>query len=402
MKRTFALLALCSGVVACSSTVSRPADNVAFLEVSVTSELPGTEEAPAEFVETDTLVSLSVRALDRNAEPISANGPLSVRIRPGRIVDPDGEVESVAACPGSTSGRPDAPYEVEMVDGEWSGDVTYRYTFGPTRVWLTDDQGNDDREASYVTGVSDTLWYRKPTLSQMQKTDDPETNPLEREFVDVRAEDRELIVTALGAAGFWVTDTVDDPGNYAQLFVYTFNAPEEIVVGDRLSTLAGGNQEYLQSTQFSFPDYESAGDGSWDVPDAAVISDDVLCDDNEMEKYEGALLRAENVSIPSGFGSDTSNEDYADYLEYGQWPVEWADGDCTLYLYTATSIPDFLPTDWSGEPLDYVQGMATQVWDKWVLTVRGSDDLPSELTESSDSKGNSARPAQPPARPHAH
>ena len=386
-------------VLGCSKTASRPADNVAFLEVSVTSELPGSEKAPAEFVEEDTVVSLSVRALDRNAEPIAVNGPLSVRIRPGRIVDPDGEVETVAACPGSTSGRPDAPYEIEMVNGEWSGDVAYRYAFGPTRVWLTDDQGTDERDASYVTGVSDTLWYRKPTLGQMQKTDDPETNPLEREFVEVRTDDREVIVTALSSAGFWVTDTVDDPGNYAQLFVYTFNAPEEIVVGDRLSTLSGGNQEYLQSTQFSFPDYEAAGDGSWDVPDAQVIDDNTLCDDNAMEKFEGALLRAEDVLIPSGFGTDTSDEDYADYLEYGQWPVEWPDGNCTLYLYTATTMPDFLPTDWSGETLEFVQGMATQVWDKWVLTVRGSEDLPSELTESI---GQSNAAALPSTSAHAH
>jgi hypothetical protein len=382
----------------CSETASRPTDQLTFLEVSVSSVLPGSEKAPANFVEEDETVTLFVRALDRNADPLAVDTTLSIRIRPGRIVEEDGDLETLGVCPGSTSGRAGAPLEVAMIDGEWTGDVTYRYAFGPTRVWIGDDLGSESHEASFATGVSEALWYEKPTLAEMQRTDDPETNPLDRQFVDFRTEDRQVIVTTLGAAGFWVADTSDSVGAYAQTFIYSYSAPDDIEEGDRLSVLAGGVQEYLQSTQISFPDYKGADDGTWEVPEASVITDAILCDDAEMEKYEAGLIRAEGVQIPSTFGNDTSDEDYADYIEYGQWPVQWPDGSCKLYLDTSTSIPNFLPTDWAGAELDFVQGMVSQVWDKWVLVVRGSDDLPSKLTDTTTASKKAARPSRPRSR----
>ena len=56
--------------------------------------------------------------------------------------------------------------------------------------------------------------------------------------------------------------------------------------GSQLSLLQGANQEYLATSQFSFPAYESFEDTLLPVPDYAVLDSTTACNDDMMEGLE--------------------------------------------------------------------------------------------------------------------
>lgn len=377
-----ALFLLATSALGCHRTEHMDANKLSFLQVSLIEGVTGTSDAPRDFTEEPVSVTLRVEALDRNAEPAPFRGTLGVKTQPGDLLSDD---------------------EVDLVEGVWEGEVTVQYPFGPTRIWFTDEQGDDDgREPTWVTGVSDALWYELPTIAQVQKTDDHEKNPLMGEYTTVRTVDRRVIVVAVGLNGMWVTDLDDPPGDFNSMFVYTYNKPEystpegdvadaDIVYaepGQRLASLGGGNQEYLATTQLSFPQYDFYEGEILDVPTPIRLSPDDPCSDDIMERLEGALVRAEDLTVPTfDYGVDS------DFYSYGQWPIEFQDGGCGLYAETSAQVPGFYPTDHIGEDMDYIQGLVTEVWGKWIILPRDADDI-SIYSESQ-------RSAQPPARPRA-
>jgi hypothetical protein len=375
-------LLLAASVIGCHRTEHIDANVLSFLQVSSVSGEFGAEDAPNDFTEDMVTVTLRVEALDRNADPAPFAGTLSVKTQPGDLESDD---------------------EVTLSEGVWEGDVTIRYPFGPTRIWFIDDQGDDQgREGTGVTGVSDPIWYELPTIAQVQKTDDHEDNPLEGEYTTIRTVDRQVIVVAVGLDGMWVSDLADPPGDYNSMFIYTYNKPEystpegdvadeDIVYaepGQRLASLGGGNQEYLATTQLSFPQYDFFEGEILDMPDPIRLSPDDLCSDDIMERLEGALVRAEDLTIPNFDYSEDS-----DFYLYGQWPIEFQDGGCGFFAETGRQVPGFYPTDFIGEDVDYMQGLVTEVWGKWIILPRDADDI-SIYTETQ-------RSAKPPARPRA-
>ncbi len=372
-----------STAIGCHRTAEVDTDSLHFLQVEVLDGPGGSEAEPLAFTTDAAAVSLRVQALNRNAEPLAIGGSLDVKLRPGEIAGDD---------------------EIELVDGLWEGEISISKGFGPTRIWFSDEEGEREedvqlRAPSYVTGVSDAFWYQLPTIAELQTTDDHETNPLEGEFTEVRVEDRNVVVVAIGIDGMWVTDLDDEPGDYNGLFIYSYNKPEysspegeyadeliDVVPGMRLAMLGGGNQEYLASTQLSFPTYEFASDEPATLPDAVDLGGDMACEDDPMEKLESSLVRAENVTIP-----DFDYAEGSDFYEYGQWPVTL--GDCTLYAESAASVPGFAPSDYIGSTLD-LQGMLKEVWGKWVIIPRDEDDI----SIASDSARPSALRGRNPAR----
>jgi hypothetical protein len=382
-------LVAAAGLTGCHTVVDVDKNVLHFLQVSVVSGELASEEAPNPFTTDEVTVRLKVESLDRDGTPAPFRGTLGVKTQPGDLISDD---------------------EVELVDGVWEGDVSIRYPFGPTRIWFTDEQGfegnpddpSDDREPTFVTGVSDALWYELPTIAQVQATDDHEENPLKGEYTTVRTVDRQVIVMAVGLNGMWVTDLADPPGDYNSMFIYTYNKPEystpegdvadeDIVYaepGQRLASLGGGNQEYLATTQLSFPQYDFYEGEILQIPDPLELEPDDLCSDDIMERLEGALVRAENLTIPDfEYGTDS------DFYQYGQWPIEFQSGGCELYAETAAQVPGFYPTDYIGQDVDFIQGLITEVWGKWIILPRDADDI-SIYTESQTA-------AKPPARPKA-
>jgi hypothetical protein len=218
------------------------------------------------------------------------------------------------------------------------------------------------------------MYFRIPTISEMNRTDDHETNQLDKEFAEIRVDDRNVRVTAVGTSGFWVSDLDDAQGDYNSLFIYTFSKPEnDVRVGKRLTLLTGNNQEYLATTQISFPTYEISDEAAISMPEPSEL-DSSLCGKTDLlEGYESGLVKLKNVEVPSGFGTNRSDEDYADYLAYGQWPVTHGSG-CTFYINSAVPCPDFVPTD--SLYLAEISGLLSEIWDKWVVNIRSADDLP--------------------------
>ena len=363
-----------------------PAERVepSFIYVEMLEDETGSAEAPLPFSSEVSELQVRVTTLDINGEPYTDfNGDLTLDFRPGDVEqDP----------------------KVELIDGKYEGPVLVKNGFGPTRVWFS-DLGDKDvesgRTASFATGVSDPIHYHLPTLGEMNRHYDHETNQLDGEFAEIRAEDRDMRVANVGANGFWVLDLMDEPGTHASMFVYTFSAPDtNVQLGRRLTLLTGNNQEYLATTQLSFPHYEISEESAVDMPGPAVLDWDWCGDNDTLEGYEGAVVRVESAMVPSTFVE--GSEEYTDYVEYGQWPIveQSGSGDCTFYVENGTTVPDLFPTDHVGEPLDYVQGMLTEIWGTWIVMIRDSDDVPPSYYGGGASDKASARRIHRPVPRH--
>ncbi len=311
----------------------------------------GSAEAPLPFSASATPVSITVQALDIEGQPYPWPGTVTLKSRPGRI-DPDR-----ASLDES---------------GAFSGSVSIEAGFGPTRVWAIDEDTDDEREPGWAAGVTDPVWWAFPTIAEMQNIDNHETNQLAGEFAELRISDREVVVTATDAAGFWASDRLDAATGHSGIYVYTFNKPDEsIVIGAQLSSLNGQNQEYLGATQLSWPTYTVVEGVSLAPPDAVVLTETACGDDNEMEKLEASKVRAESPTIPSTFTTDS--EEYLDYEAYGQWPVSF--GSCTLYVESGGTVPDYFPPDHAGETLEHVEGMIKEVYGKWIFTILDANGI---------------------------
>ncbi len=337
---------------ACSTGTERVRVEPSFIHVDLADPASaGTVEAPLPFSSTPTTVAITVTTYDVKGEPYPFNGQLALDVRPGRLTD---------------------PARVTLADGTWSGAVTIEAGFGPTRIWAKDEDVTDDRTPSWSAGVSQALTYATPSIPEMQATDNHETNQLEGEFAELRLADREVVVTALDPAGFYVSDLGAAPGNYAGLYVYTFSKPApEVVVGAKLTSLNGQDSEYLASTQLNFPTLTVAEGATLTPPDAFVLDEVTACDDNAMEKLEGSRVRGAAVGVPSTFTPDS--EAFADFTDYGQWPITV--GNCTIYAESGSTVPDYYPPDHAGETLDHVEGMLKEVYGKWILTVLDPSDI---------------------------
>ena len=245
--------------------------------------------------------------------------------------------------------------------------------------------GDERTGSSYATGVTEPLLFNIPTISEINDHEDNDTNHLDGEFAELRLSDREVVVSAIGTDGFWATDQLSLtekgalPGNFASLYVYVFSKPEGIIEGSRLTLLNGNDQEYLGTTQLSFPVYEVDEDAIYTVYDPIPVDAEILCNDRNMEALESAIIAIPGGTVSAGFSEGT--EDYDDYLQYGQWPIT-LDG-CEFYVDTSGA--DFVPT--AGMNISAIEGIVSQVFSTWVILVTGSEDI------STSSSRPIARPA---------
>jgi hypothetical protein len=337
-------------LAACTLPGARDRVEPSFIEVTLDGVEPGSREAPLAFTTDPIDIPVRVRTLDVDGNPYPFDGDLKPKVRPG-VLESD-------------------PW-VTVSGGEWSGTLSIRNSFGPTRIWLTDEGDKDEdsgREASWGAGVSEELWFASPTIAEMQESDDIETNQLAGEFATLRVADRQVVVTAREAAGMWVADVADPPGSYNGLYVYTFSRPDDAyAIGTRVTLLTGINQEYLASTQLSFPSLETDG-STLEVPEAVELDG---CEDTEMEGLEASRVAVVDGVIPDTFVE--GSEAYADYIAYGQWPLTF--GSCTVSVESGATAPDFAPTEHTGEALVRVEGMLKQIFDQWVLVVVDAEDI---------------------------
>lgn len=381
-------------LLACSTgpTQTDGAGGVRFIDVSLDS-LTGDEDV-LPFSNSTRTVTVTGQTLDGQSEPFSYNGWTELIVRPGRI-------EQVTGSTVVTDQWGRDRYYLQAVDGYISAEVAFASSFGDTRVWLSatgSPDGSGDA-GTYATGVSDSIHIELPTIAQTQDIseldiEDPfASSPLFGEFATIRTADRDVVVTAMTTKGFWASDLTDAPGNYSGMFVYTFNKPDGVRVGDKLELLGGGIQEYVGATQLSFPLYEPTPNETLTPPEAAVLSNDDLCADGRpnnmgLEPFESSLVTVLEGTIPDDFketppGID-SDKDYAQYLEYGQWPIELPSG-CRVYVVSNATAPEFDPVAHAGETIGPISGMLSYVragGHKWMLLARGPEDLGMSATDS--------------------
>jgi hypothetical protein len=366
------------------------------------------------FSNTTREITVNGQALNREAEPYAYNGTVEVTIRPGVIKAVEGATKVT-----DTWGMDH--WYIQATEGVVSTRVSFASAFGNTRVWLTAtaDPTTPDEPSSQATGVTERFAIALPTIPELQdvsalEVEDPfTTSPLFGEFVTVRTEDRQVVVTSLTTKGFWASDLgpIDETpatvgGDYRGLFVYTFNKPEGVSVGDRLGLLGGGVQEYVGATQLSFPLYEPMEGETLPVPDAAVLplegEGDTVCDGTQpnnmfMEPFESSLVTISAGTIPANFkemppGTD-ADPDFADFEQYFQWPLELP-GGCRVMVVSNTTVPGFDPIAHAGETLSSVTGLLSYVragGHRWILLTRDADDLP--FFEDGDTAGDAERPA---------
>lgn len=361
-------------LAACSTTAEVDRVEPSFVYVELLQQEVGTPERPLPFSSAEQDIPVRVTTLDINGDPYPFEGDLTVDMRPGDVLqDP----------------------KVTITGGVYEGAVTVANGFGPTRIWFSDlgDKDIDStRPKSFATGVSDPMHIRQPTLAEMNLHEDHETNNLDGEFAEIRVDDRDARVSAVGANGFWVMDLSDKIGGHNGLFVYTFSKPDDDVeLGRKITLLNGNNQEYLATTQLSFPSVEVSDAPATAMPEPALL-DWTWCDDSEiLEGYESTPVRLEAGQIPTTFIE--GDEDYLDYLEFGQWPlVEQGVGGCTFYADTSGAIPTFYPTDHTGESVPYVEGMLAEIWGQWILVARDTTDIPPSFLPTDTRAGTPRRP----------
>lgn len=337
----------------CTSTSSTPRVEPTSIVVTLEGET-ASAESPLPFPRLATSQRISVQTFDKDGQPYPFDGDLTLRVRPGKL---------------------EQSQWITLADGQWEGDVAFRASYGPTRIWAGDEGDKDsstERVASYATGVSEAIHYAFPTIREMNEVDDHEINNLSGEFAELRVSDRNVVVTEIGTNGFWVTDVDDEPGTWNSLYVYSFSKPQGLWEGARLTVLTGNTQEYLATTQISFPVYLPEEDTVLPVPDAIELDGSSTCDNNLMEGMESALVTVLDARVPSDFTS--GSEDWSDYLEYGQWPLEIGDGGCPVYA-DSTTVPGFDPTEEAGQEIGQVTGLLREIWGKWIITARSDTDL---------------------------
>jgi hypothetical protein len=358
------------------------------------------------FTNDERTIQLTGQTLDRNADPYGYTGWVEVSIRPGKIIRVDGG----RAAEGSDEV---VRWFAEIQDGKIDLKLTMRSGFGPTRAWVSAVASPDlDRKGgSFATGVTEAFPIALPTIAEMQTTENYETNPLYKEYVTLRTEDRDVVVSALTTNGFWASDLGDAPGNFSGIFVYTFNKPDEVEVGERITLLAGGAEEYIGATQLGFPLYETETKPTLTPPEAVPISAE-YCTGGQtehvaLEALESSLVTLPSATVPAAFTApedpNTVDDfsDQAQYLQYGQWPVE-TEGGCTFYVVSNTTVPGFNAFDYSGEQVGPITGMlsyASAGGNIWILLVRGPEDI-SSYTPTAEEEGAEGPPVPSPRRFH--
>jgi hypothetical protein len=289
------------------------------------------EAAPMPMPRLGALLDINVTALDEHGELLDTyESPISFRVTPGHVLgagsDPIPFTTAFATGSLATLAATD-PRMLLLKDGVGHGYVVVEKVFAKTVLQAQDSppqpvfqlgcdpgddtcngasaadaglapEGNDagyveyDGGRTFAAGVSDPIWFVSPTLADTQALpgkdscfDNPPScsspctwsnkeAPFTGNFLTVEARPPfgDMIVTAITAEGFYVTDMlaapVTDPfytgdpsmhrtlaGTFGHMYVYSYSFPEGLFVGDRVLSLTGTVQEFSGDTQFVFPSW---------------------------------------------------------------------------------------------------------------------------------------------------
>ncbi len=397
----------------------------------------GTEACPRPYPGFAAPVNLTlrIRALDRDgnffadydaakcAQEKKACGSAQLDVRPGRFanVGPAGVLAT-------------------FVQGESIVDVTVVYAFGKTRLWV-EDCGTTSEAGSFALGTSQDLFFDRPTITEVNEvrpglepdswdtetplgpeasnvcaiTGDPRYGigldrdgnvafvgyshgrlvdappPAMGNYVEMvgcsRAEhDAEggcargpLVVTGIGNEGFFVTDISASArtAGYNHLFVFNFNYPDDLEVGDIVTSIRGSPEEFPagSTTQLGSPswDKDTTGTGKDLLPlPVHILKEDYRDsvrtfgrnDDSKLalEKLESALVCMDGLAPAGRLVRCDVNEsggiERQGCLYSGPEPIRCEDG--------VSLVPQ--PPDCEGAPVPYCLELSQAEKDACALT----------------------------------
>ncbi|MCX7958053.1 MAG: hypothetical protein N3B13_03320 [Deltaproteobacteria bacterium] len=299
-------------------------------------------------------------------------------------------------------GRSSFIKSISITDGVSSEEsVEISDVYGKAHLMVVDDTGD---EPSYATGSSDEIYFRNPSLDEIQKSGD-EQPPFKSLMAGYRVNIRgqkgnigRMVITAVTNSGFYVTDLASALNPPSSLFVYNFSRPYGVYRYQMLCQLTGGVQEHLGDTQITFPD--------WISYDDCKQSDSLLCkicvdelkqyegknkinfyklntettyDKKLMESLESSLVEIENATIMNMFESAYDRDTYTDY---GQYKVRLNDttASATFLVISRDNVSDFDPAKYIGKSFSYVRGVLTELNfgsknSMWIVNVRDKYDI---------------------------
>lgn len=348
----------------------KPGTQSFIVDFTVPEAQRGTAVEPLPFAATKTPLTfdVTVKAIGWDGRlDKTFNGTVFLDAQPG-VVTPD----KVNVVDGETT----VTVELSQAFGRtriWAEDCGRRLP--PQRSDCTEAEFNDFRAdcvprfeaGSLATGISPALYFEDPAVTDVQTTTDSFTSPLIASIADrcsaladprylditgiplnqqsflprgqvppkagnvVRINRGKLIVTAIDNSGFYVTDVCPPNGTndgscgpleFNHIFVFNFNYPEGLRIGDRLLELKGTPTEFSGSTQLGNPSWRVDRTGPFPdlVPEPIEISPELYAanirsgganpgDAVGLEKLEGALVCIDGLQVPERYETCDKNRD---------------------------------------------------------------------------------------------
>jgi hypothetical protein len=303
---------------------------------------------------------------------------------------------------------------VTMSQGQGMLSTMLPPVFGPTTVWFDDGA---DGNPTYATGISTTLWYRDPYISDIQTPPDESAptaltdSPLENKNVTVKiplmgtlggsryGARGKLVITSLYSQGYTLADVqcADMNGtppctsqNYDYIDVFSYSAPQDqdkrfLNEGQFIEGFAGGISNFDGLIEVGFPQTFVVGlpnvctacePAATVVDTSGAIATDWFTNPINFKRHQSALLELDNVKV-----CDLDS----DYANYKQWKLDpkGVGGNCAgnpriINVISATST-DLDPTTLVGKTLPKILGILRPVmlpgFDVWIIYPRSSADV---------------------------
>jgi hypothetical protein len=338
----------------------------------------GSPSARLPFAVNTVTVPIVIQAIGTDNNPFPFTGRLLATVEPGQVIG-GGDL-------------------IVMQNGTATANIPVRLAFGDASIWIHEVDpvnGNSGAlscsggcqsgtacyrgrvcsgpSASLSMGIAGPIFFEDPRISDIQTTQDPDTSTLVNESLTVSG--GTLIVTGIFGTGFYVTDISRPGGEFASIFVFTFNQPEEIGLGDRLAKVSGIVSEFVGATQLTQPGFDVLEESRTDlIPLPKLITPQEAGDNSgvSLEPFESAVVQVNNVTLATvyphcdsaaegGNGNttiDTDTErDCADncfaqpncseltnFLRFGQYAVLMEDGQTKIQVVSRDTVRGFDPT----------------------------------------------------------
>jgi hypothetical protein len=212
-------------------------------------------------------------------------------------------IEDVGYVPVDPLANP-PPECANGIDDNHNGKIDY-----PTDPGCYAANDNTEDGGTYATAVSDSIYFEYPRIADVRGVAiGGSTTPFENQQVEIDTawvapnHGGGVVVTGLGASGFFATDlsdfrpaTAPDSSSFTSVYAYTYTAPPIMLPCDRLITFGGTASEFFGFTEMNYPTWSLE---EWDptvrpclVPDPVVYDASQVEDTSALIRQEAALVR---------------------------------------------------------------------------------------------------------------